>query len=700
MIQDYGTVRPGTTLYIPFHTFDSNDPSASVTLTGLATTDIEIYKDGGTTQRASDNGYALLDTDGIDIDGITGIHGISVSLADNTTAGFYAAGSQYWIVISSITVDAATINFILATFRIGYEDAVINTTIATLSSQTSFTLTSGPAEDDALNGCVVCIHDVASAVQLGYGVVSDYTGSTKTVTLAAGTTFTAAATDNISIFPPSNAHTISPGAITAAVIATDAIDADAIADNAINAAAIAADAITDAKVASDVTIASVTGAVGSVTGNVGGNVTGSIGSVATGGITAGSIAADAIGASELAADAVTEIQNGLATAAGVTAAVASVNVASIDANVITETAIANDAFTADKFADAVFTAAKFATDAIDANALATDAVGEIQNGLATSANQTAIINLLSGVVLASGTIGATGNTTTTLHLAGLAYANDAINSMTLVIKDVSTGLFYSRWIEDWADTGDLATVATLPFTPQASTDLYWLLPTRADVTGGSGLDAAGVRAALGMASADLDTQLAAKATATNLATLTAYVDTEVAAIKAKTDNLPSDPADASDIAALLATITGYIDTEVASILAAVDTEVAAIKAKTDNLPASPANEATLTTIAGYLDTEVAAILAAVDTEVAAIKAKTDNLPTDPADASDIAASFASIASTLSTLAAYVDTEVAAIKAKTDSLTFTVANVLDANIQRVNDVAVAGTGASGDEWGPA
>lgn len=199
---DLGTVRPGTTLYIPFNTFDSNDPSASVTLTGLATTDIEIYKDGSTTQRASDNGYSLLDTDGIDFDAITGIHGISINLADNSTAGFYAAGSQYWVVIASVTVDAATINFIAATFRIGYPDAIINTTIATLASQTSFTLTSGPAEDDALNGMSVIIHDVASAVQLGHAVISDYTGSTKTVTLAAGTTFTAAATDNISIMRP------------------------------------------------------------------------------------------------------------------------------------------------------------------------------------------------------------------------------------------------------------------------------------------------------------------------------------------------------------------------------------------------------------------------------------------------------------------------------------------------------------------
>jgi len=45
------------------------------------------------------------------------------------------------------------------------------------------------------------------------------------------------------------------------------------------------------------------------------------------------------------------------------------------------------------------------------------------------------------------------------------------------------------------------------------------------------------------------------------------------------------------------------------------------------------------------------------------------------------------------------TSVAAIKAKTDSLTFTQAGIVDANIQYVNDVAVTGTGALGDEWGP-
>ena len=142
-----GTVIPGSTIVIPFNTFDSNDPSASVIVSAFVAGDIEVYKDGGATTRASDNGYTLLDTDGINFDGHVGIHGISINLADNSTANFYEAGSSYFVVIGPITVDAATVNFIAATFRIGYPGAVLDTTIATLASQTSFTLEDGSEVD-------------------------------------------------------------------------------------------------------------------------------------------------------------------------------------------------------------------------------------------------------------------------------------------------------------------------------------------------------------------------------------------------------------------------------------------------------------------------------------------------------------------------------------------------------------------------
>lgn len=111
-----GTFTTADTVYIPFNTF--NAAGASVTITGLAVTDIEVYKDGSATQRASDAGYALLDGDGIDFDGITGIHGFSIDLSDNTDAGFYGDG-EFWVVVASITVDGQTVNLVAATFSIG-----------------------------------------------------------------------------------------------------------------------------------------------------------------------------------------------------------------------------------------------------------------------------------------------------------------------------------------------------------------------------------------------------------------------------------------------------------------------------------------------------------------------------------------------------------------------------------------------------
>lgn len=110
-------------------------------------------------------------------------------------------------------------------------------------------------------------------------------------------------------------------------------------------------------------------------------------------------------------------------------------------------------------------------------------------------------------LLYRGVIGSSGNDTTHVHLPALTYGDDEINNYALVIYDVSEDEFHTRYIEDWVNSTKLATVATLPFTPQDSTDLFGLIYFRQDVTGGSGLDAAGVRAAVGLASANLDTQL-------------------------------------------------------------------------------------------------------------------------------------------------------------------------------------------------
>jgi hypothetical protein len=195
---DLGVVKPGSTIRIPFSTFDKDDGS-SITMTAFAVADILIYKDGNTTERASTSGFTAT----TDFDARTGKQLIVIDLADNTTADFFAAGSEYLVAVDAVTVDAVTVGGWVARFRIGYPGAILDTTIATLASQVSFTLTIGPAEAGVLIGCCVVIHDAASAVQMCFGHVEAYDVTTKTVTLAVDPgVFTIAAKDNVSFMPP------------------------------------------------------------------------------------------------------------------------------------------------------------------------------------------------------------------------------------------------------------------------------------------------------------------------------------------------------------------------------------------------------------------------------------------------------------------------------------------------------------------
>lgn len=119
----FNGVPAGDVLPIPFTTY-AGATGASVTMTGLAVTDIEVYKDASMTQRSSDAGYTLMDTDGIDIDGVTGFHGFSIDTGDNTDAGFYAVGAWYTVLVSAITVDSQTVSFIAAMFRLVAAESV------------------------------------------------------------------------------------------------------------------------------------------------------------------------------------------------------------------------------------------------------------------------------------------------------------------------------------------------------------------------------------------------------------------------------------------------------------------------------------------------------------------------------------------------------------------------------------------------
>jgi hypothetical protein len=180
-------------------------------------------------------------------------------------------------------------------------------------------------------------------------------------------------------------------------------------------------------------------------------------------------------------------------------------------------------------------------------------------------------------------------------------------------------------------------------------------------------------------------------------TIDDFLDTEVAAIKAKTDNLPDDPADASVVAGLIATAQAVLD----KLDDTLEDDAGTYRFTTNALEQAPAGgggstdwtadeRTAIRTILGvpasgttpdapsagalkviddFLDTEVSAILAdtnelqtdladggRLDALIDAIKAKTDGLPSDPADASVIATSFGS-----------VTTQLNLIQAKTDNL---------------------------------
>ena len=181
----------GDTIYFPFDTYGAS--GESITITGLAVTDIEIYKNGSVTQRSSDNGYALLDTDGIDFDGQTGLHGFSVNTGDNSDPGFWADGSQYWVHVSAVTINGQTVRFtymlplgmslrattpgrtldVTATGAAGVDWGNVENQGSTvvLSSTTVQTV----SEATVIGGSVDTVGSVTSDVTVGGGIITSVT---------------------------------------------------------------------------------------------------------------------------------------------------------------------------------------------------------------------------------------------------------------------------------------------------------------------------------------------------------------------------------------------------------------------------------------------------------------------------------------------------------------------------------------------
>ena len=162
---NFNDVPANSVLPIPFDSF-AGSTGASITLTGLALADILVYKGTSMTQRASTAGFALMDTDGIDLDGITGIHGFSIDTSDNTDAGFYTAGSFYWVVISSVA----------ATFRLSAAESIAGTPKADMSALGGAAQSATDLKDFADDGYDPATNKVQGVVLTD--TVTTYTGDT------------------------------------------------------------------------------------------------------------------------------------------------------------------------------------------------------------------------------------------------------------------------------------------------------------------------------------------------------------------------------------------------------------------------------------------------------------------------------------------------------------------------------------------
>lgn len=81
---------------------------------------------------------------------------------------------------------------------------LVTTTVATVTSQTEFTLTAGSADDNAYKDHNLIFVDQVTSTQRSVRTAATYTGATRTVTLTSAPDFTIAAGDTVSVIanPP------------------------------------------------------------------------------------------------------------------------------------------------------------------------------------------------------------------------------------------------------------------------------------------------------------------------------------------------------------------------------------------------------------------------------------------------------------------------------------------------------------------
>lgn len=175
-MQYLGDFPEDATVYIPFNTFSSDDPQASVTITNLVDADLKVHKDGSTTQIVTDGA-----TIAIDFDTITGNH---LATIDTSAHSDYEVGSDYIVRMEGTTVDGGTINAWIGSFSIENRFNEVDVT-KWLGTAAATPTTAGVPEVDVThwNGAAVAAPTTAGVPEIELARISG-----QTVTAAAAVT--------------------------------------------------------------------------------------------------------------------------------------------------------------------------------------------------------------------------------------------------------------------------------------------------------------------------------------------------------------------------------------------------------------------------------------------------------------------------------------------------------------------------------
>ena len=248
-------------------TLDGRIPAA---LTADGNMKADTLRVGGTLQTAGDLATLITAVDDLVDTEVAAIKTDTAAIKVTTDKFVFTVANQVDANAVAISGDTTAADNLESEYDgTGYGHVLQRTTIATLATQISFTLTAGSADNNAYNGCIIVIQDATTAAQKAVGVISAYTGATKTVTLLNDpAVFTMATTDIVTIIAD-RALKATVDNRTADVTATGAVGIDwGNIENPTTAQNLSA-----TNIDVDQVVASVSGAVGSVTGAVG-SVTG------------------------------------------------------------------------------------------------------------------------------------------------------------------------------------------------------------------------------------------------------------------------------------------------------------------------------------------------------------------------------------------------------------------------------------------